>query len=104
MLKIHVVSVGRGTRGHVLASVKVQLTSEDEKDVVRILDVRVLRNRHGKLWVGYPNQAFPAPERKFKYVPTIDFSDELAQRISESVLDAYNGPLGSKVRVEAYED
>ena len=104
MLKINVVSIGRGTRGHVLASCKVELMSEDEKDVVRVLDARVLRNREGRLWVGYPTQAFPGLEGKFKYVPTIDFSEGLARRISESVLHEYNGPHGSKLRVEAYED
>lgn len=103
MLKVNVISVGHGTRGHVLASCKVELTSEDEKDVVRVLDVRILRNRDGRLWVGYPNQAFPGPEGKLKYVPTIEFSESLARRISNSVLHEYDGPRGSKLRVEAYE-
>jgi hypothetical protein len=103
MFKINVISVGHGSRGHVLASCKVEVISEDQKEVICVLDARVLRNREGKLWVGYPAQAFPGPEGKLRYVPIIHFSENLARRISKCVLDAYNGPLGSKMRVEAYE-
>ena len=60
MLHVKVVDVGKGTKGHVLASCRVQLTSEDGQDVVAVLDARVLRNRSGELWVGYPSQSIQA--------------------------------------------
>jgi hypothetical protein len=103
MLKIRVVSVGRGTQSHVLASCKVVLTSEDGTDTVSVLDARVLRNRSGELWVGYHNQSLPRDDGSHQYVPTIEFSKELARRISDAVLEAYgNGGRISQNRMEAY--
>jgi len=102
MLKINVVSVGRGTKNHVLASCKVELTSEDATDVVCILDARVLRNRSGELWVGYHTQSLSDLDGSQRYVPTIEFSKNLTRRISDAVLDAYNSQRGTRQGVGAH--
>jgi hypothetical protein len=98
MLKIRVVSVGRGTQSHVLASCKVELISEDGTDVVSILDARVLRNRSGELWVGYHNQSLSRSDGSHQYIPTIEFSNGLARRISDAVLVAYRDRGGNHAR------
>ena len=98
MVKINVVSVGRGTKSHVLASCIVQLTSEDGTDVVSILDARVLRNRSGELWVGYHSQSLSDLDGSQRYVPTIEFSKNLTRRISDAVLVEYECYRASEMR------
>jgi hypothetical protein len=102
MLRIRVVSIGPGTKSHVLASCKLELTSEDGTDVVSIIDARVLRNRTGELWIGYHNQAFFEPNGSHRYVPTIEFSRSLTRRISAAVLDAYEAQRGTRQPVETH--
>jgi hypothetical protein len=88
MLQIKVVAMGRGTRANVLASAQVELTSEDGQDTITVLDARVLRNKNGQLWVGYPNQTFPSANG-VEYAPILSFSKELARRIADAVLIAF---------------
>jgi len=102
VMKVNVVSVGRGTKSHVLASCSVQLTSDDGTDVVSILDARVLRNRSGELWVGYHSQSLSDLDGSQRYVPTIEFSKNLTRRISDAVLEAYHGQRGSRREVGAH--
>src|SRR5258708_30670615 len=102
MLKINVTNVGKGTKGHILASCRVQLTSEDGKDVITILDARVLRNRSGELWVGYPSQSIHAFDGAQRYVPTLEVSRELQRRISDAVLAEFESVHGAARRVEEF--
>ena|ERR1700688_1879905 len=88
MLRINVEDIGRGTKGHILASCRVMLTTEDGDEFISIFDVRVLRNRSGKLWVGFPTQTTRDFEG-MKYVPDMDFSRDLRRRISDAVLAEY---------------
>lgn len=84
-LQIHVQDVRRGTQKHILASCQVSLTTEDGQEIITIIDVRVLHNRAGDLWVGFPSQ----PVRDFegiKYVPDMQFSRDLKRRITDAVL------------------
>jgi DNA-binding cell septation regulator SpoVG len=85
MLKINVEDVRRGTKGHILASCRVTLTTENGDEFISIFDVRVLRNRSGGLWVGFPTQSTRDFEG-MKYVPNMEFSKNLKRRISEAVL------------------
>ena len=93
MLQIKIAGVKRGSRQNVLASIQVELLSEDGQDTVSVLDARVLRNKNGQLWVGYPNQAFPDPEGAIRYVPILSFSKDLTRRVSDTVLVAYENNL-----------
>src|SRR5579862_5849066 len=104
MLTIEVVRVNGSTKRNVLASCQVELKSEDGEDVVGVLDARVLRTATGILWVAYPNQTYRIGDGPIRYAPVLHFSKALGRRISVAVLEAYNGPLGSKQRVKAYED
>ena len=88
MLQAKVVSMGRGSRANVLASAQVELRSEDGQDTVTVLDARILRNKNGQLWVGYPNQTFPSGNG-VEYAAILSFSKELARRISDAVLEAF---------------
>ena len=84
MLQVKVTSVRQGgTKKHVLASATVELTSEP--DTVIILDARVLMDKFGSLFVGYPNQSIG----RGKYIAVIEFSKELKRRMSDAVLAAY---------------
>jgi len=102
MFEVKVTNVGRGTKGHVLASCRVQLTSEDGLDVVSILDARVLRNRSGELWIGYPSQSIQASDGSQRYVPTLEFSRELQRRISDAVLTEFENVQGAPRRAEEF--
>jgi len=99
MLRIHVENVGRGTKGHILASCRVTLTTEDGQDTVTIFDARVLRNRSGELWVAFPTQSMRDFEGAQKYIPILDFSKDLRRRISDAVLEEFNGPNGGEQRL-----
>src|ERR1700676_5401429 len=89
MLSIMVENIGRGTKPHILASCQVTLTSEgdgDELELIKIVDVRVLKNRSGELFIGYPTQDTKDWEGVWRHSLVIDFSRELKKRISDAVL------------------
>jgi DNA-binding cell septation regulator SpoVG len=88
MLRINVENIGRGTKGHILASCRVTLSTEDGNETITIFDARVLRNRSGELWVGFPTQNVRDFEG-MKFLPILDFSRDLRHRISDAVLAEY---------------
>jgi DNA-binding cell septation regulator SpoVG len=85
MLNIKVETVGRGTKANVLASCQISLSTEDG-EVITIFDARVLRNRSGGLWVGFPTENTKDFEGTMKFLPIISFSRELKHRITVAVL------------------
>lgn len=104
MFLICVTKVGRGTRGHVLASCVVELRSEDRKDVITVMDARILKNKKtGKLFVAYPTQSIKDRTGTLKYIEIIELSRDLKQRISDKVLDEYANIAGAKIQTENYE-
>jgi DNA-binding cell septation regulator SpoVG len=88
MFQIFVEDVRRGTQKHVLASCRVSLTSEDGLETITIIDARVLRNRSGEKWVGFPTENVKDFEG-WKYLPILDFSRDLRSRISNAVLKEF---------------
>src|ERR1700732_2899745 len=98
-MQVKVMNVGKGTKNHVLASCKVQLS--DEQDVITILDARVLRNRSGELWVGYPSQSIQAFDGSQRYIPILEFSRELNSLISDAVLAEFENQ-GAPQRVNEF--
>jgi DNA-binding cell septation regulator SpoVG len=88
MPRINIEDIGRGTKGHILASCRVTLSTEDGNETITIFDARVLRNRSGELWVGFPTQNVRDFEG-MKFLPILDFSRDLRHRISDAVLAAY---------------
>jgi DNA-binding cell septation regulator SpoVG len=104
MLRINVEDVGRGTKGHILASCRITLSSEDGSETITIFDARVLRNRSGELWVAFPTQSMRDFEGAQKYIPILDFSKDLRRRISDTVLAEYNGVRGAQQRMNNYGD
>jgi DNA-binding cell septation regulator SpoVG len=83
-LTVAVQDVRRGTQKHITASCEVTLTTEDG-ETITIVDVRVMRNRSGDLWICFPS----TPVHDFegiKYVPDMHFSKDLKRRITDIVL------------------
>jgi DNA-binding cell septation regulator SpoVG len=99
MLRINVEDIGRGTKGHILASCRVTLSTEDGDETITIFDARVLRNRSGELWVAFPTQSMRDFEGAQKYLPILEFSKNLRQRISDTVLAEYDSVRGAQQRM-----
>ncbi|HSY33921.1 MAG TPA: hypothetical protein VLA42_18215 [Verrucomicrobiae bacterium] len=89
MFQINVEDIRQRTQRHILASCTVRLSTENEDEFITIFDVRVLKNRSGEKWIGYPTQQTRDVEG-IKYVPDMDFSRNLRNRISEIVLKEYD--------------
>jgi hypothetical protein len=72
-----------------LASATVRLTTD--LGPVTIHDVRVLRNKSGVAWVALPSFSVQqsATARQYSYLPTVELSPELFERISTEVLRTY---------------
>ena len=94
MFQITILGVTRPKHRNALASVQVELTSEDGADVVCILDARVLRNKSDdRLFVAYPENIFKLRGQKAEYDPILKCSRDLQRRISDRVLQAYENHL-----------
>jgi len=93
MLQIKILGVSKGTKRYVLASVQIELASEDGQDVLCVFDARVLRSKKGQLFVSYPQQTYKDFEGKIEYFPILKCSSELQRRISDAVLAAYERNL-----------
>jgi DNA-binding cell septation regulator SpoVG len=93
MLQIKILGVSKGTKRYVLASVQIELTSEDGRDVVCVIDARVLRSKKGQVFVSYPQQTHKNFEGKIEYTPILKCSPDLQRRISDVVLAAYQSNL-----------
>ena len=89
MLQIKILGVSKGTKRYVLASVQLELASEDGQDVLCVFDARVLRTKKGQLFVSYPQQTYKDFEGKIEYFPILKCSPDLQRRISDAVLAAY---------------
>ena len=89
MFQIKILGVSKGSKRYVLASVQIELTSEDGQDVLCVFDARVLRSKKGQLFVSYPQQTYKDIEGKIEYFPILKCSPDLQRRISDAVLAAY---------------
>jgi hypothetical protein len=73
----------------VLATARIELTTE-AGDSVTIDDARVLRNKHGQLWLAMPSYSIQiAGGRGFDYLPAVVLSTTLKRAVEDAVLPAF---------------
>ena len=86
---VKVLSFSRSPKPAVLASVRIELDA-DEGDSVIIDDARVLRNKHGQLWLAMPSYSVPANGgRSYDYLPAVILSTKLKREVEDAVLPAF---------------
>ena len=89
-MKVTVLSISRSNKPAVLASVRIELVVEGTGDSIIIDDARVLRNRHGELWLAMPSYSVPANGgRGYDYLPAITLSTTVKRAVEDAVLPAF---------------
>ena len=87
-MNIRVRLIQPATKPHRLADASIELEDPDGDSVV-ISDIRVLQNRQGQLWVAMPSRSVSDGGRSFQYFPQIEPNRQLARKIEDAVLAAY---------------
>lgn len=90
-MTLKILSISKGTKGTVLASVRIELVVDGTGDAIIIDDARVLRNKQGQLWIAMPNFSVPpaGPGKSFEYSPAIILSTMLKRAVDDLVLPAF---------------
>jgi hypothetical protein len=89
-MQTKLIAFSRSSKPSVLASVRIELTVEGTDDTITIDDARVLRNRHGQLWLALPCYSVPANGgRGYDYMPAIILSTALKRVVEDAVLPAF---------------
>ena len=87
-MQIKVLSFSRSLKPSVLATARIELTAEG--DSITIDDARVLRNKHGQLWLAMPSYSVPMNGgRGFDYLPAVIFDTGLKRAVEDVVLPAF---------------
>jgi|SRR5215469_14895101 len=88
-MKVTVLNISRSNKPAVLASVRIELAVEGGDSVI-IDDARVLRNRHGQLWLAMPSYSVPANGgRGYDYKPAIILSTALMRAFEDATLPEF---------------
>lgn len=88
-MQIKVISFNRSPKPTVLASVRLELAA-DNGESVTVDDARVLRNKHGQLWLAMPSYSVPAAGgRSYDYLPAVILSTKLKRKVEDAVLPAF---------------
>lgn len=86
---MNVLEVSSPRKQSALASVRVEL-ADAEGNVITIDDARVLRNKHGQLWLAMPSYSVPANGgRSYDYLPAVVLSTKLKRDVEDAVLPAF---------------
>ena len=86
---VKVLSFSRSSKPAVLASVRLELAANTGDSVI-IDDARVLRNKHGQLWLAMPSYSVPANGgRSYDYLPAVILSTKLKRDVEDAVLPAF---------------
>jgi DNA-binding cell septation regulator SpoVG len=87
---VKVLSFSRSNKPAVLASVRIELAVDSTGDSIIIDDARVLRNRHGQLWLAMPSYSVPANGgRGYDYLPAVTLSTTVKRAVEDAVLPAF---------------
>ena len=87
-MQIAVLGFARSPKPSVLATVRVELTVEGES--ITIDDARVLRNKHGQLWLAMPcYSVLMNGGRGYDYLPALILSTVLKRAVEDAVLPAF---------------
>jgi DNA-binding cell septation regulator SpoVG len=89
-MQVKVLAFSRSPKPSVLASVRIELAVEGSGDSIVIDDARVLRNKHGQLWLAMPSYSVPANGgRGYDYLPAVILSTALKRAVEDAVLPAF---------------
>ncbi len=88
-MQVKVLAFSRSPKPTVLASVRVELAVEGTGDSIIIDDARVLRNKHGQLWLAMPSYSVPASNGRYDYLPAVTLSTALKRAVEDAVLPAF---------------
>lgn len=87
---VKVISISRSSKPAVLASVRIELAIEGPGDSIIIDDARILRNRHGQLWLAMPSYSVPVNGgRGYDYLPAVILGTALKRAVEDAVLPAF---------------
>lgn len=87
---VKVLSFSRSNKPAVLASARIELAVEGTGDTIIIDDARVLRNKHGQLWLAMPSYSVPTSNgRSYDYLPAVILSTKLKRDVEDAVLPAF---------------
>jgi hypothetical protein len=88
-MQIKVLAFSHSVKPAVLATVRIELTA-DSGESITVDDARILRNRHGQLWLAMPCYSVPVTGgRGFDYLPAIILSTSLKRAVEDVVLPAF---------------
>lgn len=86
---VKILSLSRSPKPAILASVRLELAL-DGGDSLIIDDARVLRNKHGQLWLAMPSYSVPANGgRGYDYLPAVTLSTTVKRAAEDVVLPAF---------------
>jgi DNA-binding cell septation regulator SpoVG len=88
-MQLKVLAFSRGPKPAVLASVRVEMAVEGTSDSIVIDDARVLRNKHGQLWLAMPSYSFPSSNGRYEYCPAVLLSIQLKRDVEDAVLPTF---------------
>lgn len=89
-MQVKVLAFSHSPKPSVLASIRVELAVEGTGDSIIIDDARVLRNRHGQLWLAMPSYSVPANGgRGYDYLPAVTLSTTVKRAVEDAVLPAF---------------
>jgi hypothetical protein len=87
-MQIKLLSFSRSPKPSVLATARIELAVEG--DSITIDDARVLRNKHGQLWLAMPSYSVPMNGgRGYDYLPAVILGTALKRAIEDAVLPAF---------------
>ncbi|MGC2852376.1 MAG: hypothetical protein WB556_20500 [Candidatus Acidiferrum sp.] len=88
-MQVKILSLSRSPKPAVLASVRLELTLDGGESII-IDDARLLRNKHGQLWLAMPSYSVPANGgRSYDYLPAVLLSTKLKRDVEDAVLPAF---------------
>jgi hypothetical protein len=88
-MQVKILGFSHSSKSTVLASVRIELAIEGSPDTIIIDDARVLRNKHGQLWLATPSYSVPSNNGRYNYMPAVVLSTNLKREVEVAVLPAF---------------
>lgn len=88
-MHVKILAFSHSPKPAVLASVRLEIVL-DGGDSITIDDARVLRNKHGQLWLAMPSYSIPSSNgRSYDYLPAVILSTRAKREVEDAVLPAF---------------
>lgn len=89
-MQVRILTFSRSPKPAVIASVRFELVAVDADDSIIVDDARILRNKHGQLWLSMPSHSVPSTNgRSYDYLPAVALSTKLKREVEDAVLPAF---------------